>query len=395
MANTTQIQDPNGNLLWSPTSVAGKYSAAKVQEVADILKDLLQNVTITMNAKIDEDSLSNVYTKNQSDERFVLVTNLDSAVQGKVSELIIAGQIAGTGDINTVNSRLLTLWKSAYGTNFDGEQVQNTSFNQSIESLNDSVYANTQDILRVLNNLFAKNSDGSTIDFSHVLYASLADVGSKSDLSSAFSGANRSTLVNAINYTQSMVDYRNEIIGTGSLQTSATTLIAAINELLGLQNASNQTIVSLSGSISGIASNVTALTDSIADTKTSYNTMNSRVTAIETLDGSGSLTTADKTLIGGINEVRSELVSTSSDVTTLKSDVSDIKSDITNIKTNIGTLSNIDSSVRDTNIVNSLNKLVTLVSQLDSKVTGLDSRLDSVESSISSLDSRVSALEEA
>ena len=405
MSETTRIQDPNGNLLWSPVNPNGQYSLKKAETIAEVLENLIDSIEIKAKITMDEDQLANVYTKTQSDERFVLVSNADALITGKVSELIISGQIAGMTDINTINSRLLTVWKSCYGTNFDGVQVQNTSYNQSIDSLENSVYANTQDILRVLNSLYAKNPDGSTIDFSKVLFAAVSDVGTTSDLSAAFSGTNRSKLVNAINYVYSLINNRNEIIGTGSLQTQAQTLISAVNELLGLNNTSNQTIVTLSGSVSNIASSVSALTESIADTKTSYNQMNSRVTAIETLDGTGSLNTADKTLIGGINELKSELANDTSEISSMKSDVTQIKSDISSLRgqaSTIGSLNNLDSLVSASNLVSSINKVVELISGLDSRLSSIESKIENIESSITSfessiegLDIRVSALENA
>lgn len=400
--STTQIQDSNGNLLWSPVDPNGKYSLKKFESVAEILESLINSIEIKAQISMDEDQLANVYTKTQADQRFVLVSNFDTLISSEIRSLIAQGVIVGLTDMNLANSRLLTLFKSCYGTNFEGEKVVSNSFNERIENLTVSYNSMYSDLSRAMRDLYFENPDG-TLDRSRLLYAAVSDAGTTSELSAAFSGVNRSKLVNAINYSQSLIDNKNEIIGSGTLQTASNNLIGAVNELLGLNNESSRTIVTISSSIATVSSNVASLTESISDIKVSYNQINSRVAAIETLDGTGTLNTVDKTLIGGINEIKSSIEAVSSDVVDINTDLRQAKSDITSLKgktSEIGILSDLDPTVLDDTLVKSINKVVDLISGLDSRLSGIESsiedmssRLGNVESGIESLTSSVESME--
>ena len=290
---------------------------------------------------------------------------MDSLLQSKVSELVVSGVIPGNSDYDTLNQRVLAIWVSCHGTNYSGEVVQNVSYDGYIQDHSDKIYANTQDILRIINDVYNKRQDGSTVDFSNPKFAEKSDTGVTSDLSSAFTGSTRDTLVKAINYTYSLIDARNTLIGSGVLKTNATTLVSAINEIMD-SKATNTSVADLSTTLSQLATQVTSMSTIMPGTSYSYSSiadktienendissLESRVSNIENLDGSESLNTNKKTLTGGINEV---------------------KSDIEFLKSNIGKLSSISSSLASTSIVDAINNISSKLSDIESRLSDLES----------------------
>lgn len=411
--NVSHIEDENGNLLWAPNSLDGAYTVEAAQSVADILRDLMKDISIKASIEIDEDSLANVYTKNESDQRFIIVTNFDSLLNGKIQELINNQSIIGTSDLQTVNSRLLSLYTTCYGTNFDGVKVINDSYNQLISNLRDDYGSQYTIINRMLNELYGKYADGST-DWNTKIYALVSNTGTTSELSSLFIGANRATLVAAINYLATQVDTRDFIIGSGVIQTTAQNLIGAVNELLGLNNSLNQSLTSISGSVTNVSTSVANLTQSIADTQVSYNIISGRVTSLENQAGSEQLNTTSKILSGAINEVNSKIDTDKSDIDNLKQsmssaqqtlqtlnqnlselsenynssvqDISTAQSDIENLERDtsaldirVGNLSDVDTSIAGLSVVESLNNIAVILQSLKSDISDLQSRVEALE----------------
>lgn len=375
MAGTvTSIQTRDGKLLWAPNTVAGQYSIAKTAEVAAILGDLLNDVTINTRTIVDEQSESNVYTKSQSDERFVLVNGFDSLLQAKVAELVLNETIPNQTEIDTLRVRLQNLWITAHGTDFNGNQVQNTHYDGQLADHETKIYANTQDLLRVLNDVYNKGTDGSTINFNDPKFAEKTNTGTTSDLRAEFRGTNRDTLAKAINYVFSLIDNRNTFIGSSTLKTNANNLAAAINELYDTQ-ATSTSLAGLSSTVSQVSADLMSLSSSVTGTQSSYNAMDTRVSnvegrvsSIEALDGNETLSTTKKTLKGAINE--------------LKTDIGTVEDSISNINNRmsvIGNTAELNSNVYASDLVKSINKLYNVVSNLSQKVSGLESRIEALE----------------
>lgn len=375
MGSTTRIEDIDGNLLWAPDSVSGKYSVSKTKEIADILEELLGNVNLSMNMKVDEESLSNIYTKTQADERFVINSNFDSLLQSKVSELVVNGIIPSNTSLDLTNSRLLSLWTACHGTNFNGEVVQNISYDSSLSDHENKIYANTQDILRVINDLYYKGSDGSTVDFNNPRFAMWADTGKTEDLSSVFSGTNRSSLAKAINYVYTLIDNRNTLIGSGTLKTNANTLVGGVNELYD-SKADASTVATLSTQLNNITQYMPGTGGTYYTFVSRVSTLENRVSNIETLDGTATLQTTNKTLKGAINELRSSINNVESSLSGLSSDIDDVDSSVSSVSSKVGTLSSLDSSVSSTSLVGAINKLVSVVSGLDTRLSALEAKVN-------------------
>lgn len=412
--NVSHIEDENGNLLWAPNSLDGAYTLEAAQSMSDILKDLLKDISIKASIEIDEDSLANVYTKTESDQRFIIVTNFDSMLNGKIQELINSQAIIGSSDLRTVNSRLLSLYTTCYGTNFDGVKVINDSYNQLISNLRDDYSSQYTIINRLLNDIYGRNTDGST-DWNNKEYALVSNTGTTSDLSSLFVGANRASIVSAVNYIATQVGTRDLIIGSGVIQTTAKDLIGAVNELLGLNNNLNQSITNMSGTISTVSSNISSLNQSVSGIQDSYISISGRVSGLENQVGTGTLNTDNKTVIGAINELDSEVQDNKSDIDTIKSSLSTAQQTIQTLNSNLSDLSeNFSSSVQDISNAqsdiedlerdtSSLNTRVGNLEELDSDVSGLSvveslnviaSTLKSLSSSFTNLETRVKALED-
>ena len=273
----TQIRDTEGGLLWDPSSVDGKYTVMKAQSLADIIQSLMENISIKAVISLDEQSLANVYTKEQSDERYLLITNvddiLDGKIDGKIQGLIVSGDIIGKADLNIVNSRLLSLYNACFGTNFEGETVSANSYNQQIENLSGQLTSQYTSINRMLHDLYGEMSDGS-VDWTKKDYALVSDTGKTSDLSSDFIGSNRSTLAAAINYTQSQVSNKDALVGTGTLDTTNKNLVDAVNEIF-------STLNSLSNSLNSLSSGVVNLSNTVNGLMGEIESLKSRVQELE------------------------------------------------------------------------------------------------------------------
>ena len=280
---TTRIEDEDGNLLWEPNSVKGAYSVQAAQSVADILKSLLDDIAVKAVISLDEDSIANVYTKEESDQRFVQVSNFDSTVNDKISALVVDGQIIGSSDLNTIMSRLLSLYTTCYGTNFDGEVIVNNSYNQVISNLQ-SDYTSQYTILnRILTELFGKNSDGS-VKWSDNLYALKSDTGTTSDLSDSFPSTSNNTLTEAINYTQSQLTSTQSILST--TRSTLSTLQSNIGALTTIDDSIRDTsfavsINNLLSALNSLSSTVSSLSSRVLSLESSLSSLTSRVEALE------------------------------------------------------------------------------------------------------------------
>jgi len=276
---TTTIRNENGDLLWSPVSVAGAYSVQKTQEIADILAELLDNVQISSTITVDDDFLANVYTKSQSDQRYILVSNFNSLLNGSINNLINTGYIVGTNDFRTLTQRVLTLFNSCYGTNFEGEIISSNSYNSQLEALNNSYSALYNDVSRINRSIYYENPDGS-LDRSKVLFAKVEDTGKTEELSSSFVGSNRSKLVFAINYTQSEINStNNEITSIKNDITDVKSNITTVNNTIGDLQYLDEKVSSTSivGSLNKISGLLTDINASISNLETRVSNLEGRL----------------------------------------------------------------------------------------------------------------------
>lgn len=275
----THIEDTEGNLLWSPTSVEGAYTVQKTQEVAAILAELLSTITIKMEGTIDGETLANVYTKVQCDERFTRNDDFET----KVLAMAAAGLILNGNSLTDINDRLRNLWKTCYGTNFDGEIIDHNSYNTLINNLTEIITSLNTYLTRVQHDIYPQNPDGS-LDLSRRLFAALSNTGSTQDLSADFGGVARSTLAEAINFVQSETSST-----AGSISDVSSDLADLSNNLTTVSSNLNTTVTNI-GDVSEIdseldASNVVGALNKIyvelKGIRSDLNSLTDRVTALE------------------------------------------------------------------------------------------------------------------
>jgi hypothetical protein len=280
----TTIKDENGNLLWQADDF-GLYSVMKTDAITEILSELLQNITISVETHSGDQPITNVYTKEESDARFIQIAVFPMMLEGQISQLISEGRIVGSDTIVLINTRLLRLYRSCFGEDLDGHVVD-IGFDDKISSLDLSVSAINTNVHTILRDIYQVKPDGS-IDTTKLVVAKLSDTGDRSDLDPSIS--------------------------------DISTMVAAIN--------------SVNSGVSSVASSVSGL--------------NSRVGSLETQSGSDTLNTDADTLSGAINEIDSELgkVSDLDSGFTTKEVVSALNQLIGSMNTLSGQISNLEQRV--------------------------------------------------
>ena len=204
-----------------------------------------------------------------------------------------------------------------------------------------------------------------------------------------------STNTSNISTNTSSISTINTNIGTiGNLTTTATNLVAAINEHETQINNNDSDILSLNtysglGTVLGTAasnlaaainelhgeintntSNISTNTSDISTNTSSTGTINTNIGAI------GSLETDATNLVAAINEIHTE-------VNTNTGNISTNTSSIGTINTNIGTIGSLATSAGD--LVGAINELHTEINTNTTNITGLDSDVTLLQSQVSSL----------
>ena len=311
----TTIKDENGNLLWQPNDF-GLYSNMKTEVIAQILAELLTDTMIQVETHSGDAPITNVYTKEESDARFFQIALFPAYLDGQIYRLIAEGQIIGISDLNLINSRLLLLYMSCFGTDLDGHRVQQ-GFDvriQSLEDMSDFLFSRVTQISRDIYLV----RDG-VVDPTVLVIAKLADTGYRENLSPTI--ADTSTMVAAINSVNSEV--KDNIDAIGALGT--------------------------------------------------------RVDDLETQNGSATLTTTAQTLSDAINELDGELGTAQTDIGNLQTDVGNAQGDITSINTAVGDVSTLDSGFTSQEVVAALNQLISSVNTLSGQISALDTRVTALE----------------
>lgn len=298
----TQIRDSETNeLLWQADDF-GKYSIEKIQLISDILKKILTDVTIHMDASLNEESLSNVYTKDQSNERFVQISALKSSVDGAVSELVVSGKIPGVTTLDLISSRLETLNINCTGYDYAGNKKQ-AGYSELIDNLNLNVENTSNNMARIFKVVFFENEDG-TYNLSRVILAKASDLGDITSLSTDIS--DRSSVVKAINSLMSEI-----LIIQGSISGAAT----AVSD------------------IAKVKQDIQTATQDLSQAKTQINSLTSDMTNVKSWIGSiQNLSSGESSLVEAISNMKSKLDSLTQMFTSFDADLNLLKQRVSDLE---------------------------------------------------------------
>lgn len=202
----TQLQSPGGELLWDPKDF-GKYSQDKIKLITSILKELLTTITINTSAVASPDNPdgSGFYTKNESDNRYLIAETANSLIEElvkKITESYLSGQAVSPSDFAQVRKWLLKLFQDVNGVNLDNPSEPSGDYlSLRVSNLSDRETANANNIAAILRDIYYSNQDGSVS--SVVKLASSDDIGivKEKNIISSLSAdfTDRSTIVAAMN----------------------------------------------------------------------------------------------------------------------------------------------------------------------------------------------------
>jgi hypothetical protein len=327
------LTDADGNLLWSPNDF-GSYSTEKVQLITSILSALLSDVTLKMETSLSDESLANVYSKDESNERFIQKSDTDGMitplVQSKVDTYLASGGAVSKTELENLQNIVASLRTACVGLNLDGTAYSGAanSLLNRVLSLEEKETSDYSLISKIMGVVYEVNKDGS---FSETVRLALdSELGDLTALNKAI--------------------------------TSRSSAIAAINFLYEL--------------IKSSGSDVSGISDDVSTLKENRVTDRQDIENLQTKVGTGTLNTTNKNLVDAVNEVLNKIPNTS----TLTNDVKTLKEGLNKVNTSLGDISTLDESISDkSDIVKALNSIA-------SSITSIDERLRVLEGSSASLD---------
>lgn len=209
---STQLVNPEGKLLWDPKDF-GQYSEDKIRLITSILKELLSSVTLNMApvAPSENPDGSGFYTKDESDNRFLIATTAQSLIEELVKKYTDSYISSGTvtpAQYSEVRNWLIKLYQDVNGVNLDSPAEPSGSYMAlELSNLSNREQSNANNIARILSDIYVSNKDGS-ISFV-VKFPSADDIGITKEnniiTSLSVDFTDRSTIVAAMNELMSKV----------------------------------------------------------------------------------------------------------------------------------------------------------------------------------------------
>lgn len=290
----TTVTNHANELLWQPNDF-GSYSVEKIQVISDILSELLQSFSIDTNIKVDDETLSLFYTKeeiNDKLERYVNSENATPLIQGLVDVYIETlsdrNILLTTAQYEYIISKLLYLYHDLYKTDLDLHEdtsLTNIALTTKINSL-----------------------ENLSSGFTASIYALQSSVYEQSG-SSGFSNSTRF-------YTKSEIDdkvtmLQNAIDGKGSAGVYATweahnTLASTVTDLQGRVNTNEGSIRTINSTLSSHESAISNKLDTssfnshILEYSDYVSSNDDRVDALEERDYIKSVTFTGNTDMNGV-----------------------------------------------------------------------------------------------
>ena len=294
----TKLESPDGELLWSPNDF-GTYSAEKVQLITNILSGLLSNLTLNMNTKVDENSLSNIYTISQTHEKFLEKENASETISMAVTSVLQTmyndGRLVSPDAVDTVRTFVSNLYEVCYGYDLNGNLTPSaaSSYNRQIDSLRDSITSNYSNILQLQRNVFGSFPDGS-VNTGVLVLARANDVGNIANIDKGIT--DRDNIVEAINYLA-----RNNS-SVNALSSRVTVVERSVDGL----DSDIDTITSRldvnDGNISNMSRELTSVESDIKTLQTNIGDKNSLTTGEKS-----SIVSAINSLVISINDIKRRL----------------------------------------------------------------------------------------
>lgn len=260
------VENDNGDLMWSPNDF-GTYSVEKIQVIADILKEIFKNTPITLS--IDSTlSGGSYYTKEESNQNFVLKTDFSSLASDLVKSLVTSylkdketsGDLANSSTQKD-NIRVLgLLTKICFDQTYEGtvsatETPTFTPFPLQIQNLTELVNSDNTNISHLLSVVYEVNNDGTV--------SSRVNVATLKDLEAV------NTSINSVNNS------------LDSMNGSISTINSQITDIKSDVKKDNTTLTSLKNEVGNLSDFSSGVTDKTSIIK-AINSLEARISAIET-----------------------------------------------------------------------------------------------------------------
>lgn len=337
---STKVVNEQGDLLWGPNDF-GDYSIEKIQLISSILRELLSSVTLSTKTVTEGGDTSGFYTKNESDNRYLLAETATSLIEviakQSTDTYLKEGGAVSLTDFTQVRGWLIRLNRLVEGVDLDNPQEAAGNYiTLRIESLETKEQANASNILGLQRDVYKSNGDGSIS--SEVKFTYAEDMGiTKKDkmivsLSEGF-GTYRSTIVTAMNYLMTLIENLDQSQGD-----SVTDLSNKVKTLEDFKTAANKDITSLKSSV-----------------------------------GDVELQTEAKNLRGAVNELKDQIGTLSDSITATGNSITEVAGDV-------GDLGDLDASLSGSiSLVDALNSIVSSLSSIENRLNVLEGNSGSVE----------------
>ena len=269
---STRVVNDEGEVLWGPDTF-GTYSIDKIKVIAEIMKSVFKDTPITFvnSGKEDEE----VYTKEESNDRFILKSDFNSIAGDLVKsltssylkELANTQGVASSLDVKSLEKVANFLSRVCFGQTYT--EIKELSSMAIVPLPDRLLQVETQQtsldtkVNHIMGVVFETNRDGS---FSSV----------------------------------SKIPTKTEVVGLSSKLGSGSITVRNAKDVVDAVNRLDKSIValeSISEIVNTISSTVTALTRTVDG-------LSKTVDRLGTLVGSDSLNTTSKTLTGAINELK-------------------------------------------------------------------------------------------
>lgn len=217
---------PDGDLIFSSTEF-GSGSVTKTEQIAEILKDLLSNVTLTMKSEDTKLLLENYYQKMEIDKmltEYVKITQLAQEVAKQLTALMndpeFSGKYASQQDLEALNE-IVTGYSETIETILGNQTSLQSSWNEYRTTVNQNINYQNQLI----------EQQNATISDLRSNYNALS-----STVSSLQTVLNNLNLIELSQVQAQLTEINGKIAKIGDLATLKTTakdtIVAAINELV-------------------------------------------------------------------------------------------------------------------------------------------------------------------
>lgn len=359
-----RIENEQGDLLWAPNNF-GSYSVEKTQEIADIISDVLGDLTINVNSQSEKD-LSDFYDKEEINtllRDYLLRADYSDTAGPAIRAATDAylESLRNTGGI--VDSDVTQ--KLVYAADFWTKCCLNMTYN---ELINAQVAPTATSFASRLDNLEGIQNSHTTY-LNRIIQNMYEDTETRTGLllsTRAFTGEGAGvTIGTGSNTYSSLVAAVNDLLANSQQ--------SAVNNLSNIVNSLSQQMGNLDTRINGL--NYVSQSDVVTSSTNSNDKVPSAALEYQDRQSIESLTTT----VNGISFT----------VSGLGTRVDGLDTTTDGLDTRVGSLNSLSNDISDrSSLVAAINSLQSVISGLNSQISGLSNRIDD-------LSDRVTALENA